>query len=347
MGLDKDGYYSLREILGYNAEFSIVLSERGRGKSWAAKHFLINKVDEVFMCLYRQQPDLEDAVKDWVDPLIVSGALQPDQATWRGSLKSGSVELLIDGEIKGYFRVLTGVNHIKHEYFPDNLTWVWLDEFIPLQYKKLPGIKSEGDAIRTILKTIDHDSIRSRKDRGLKPLRMIMYANPFNWDNPILSYFGIDSALGVGVHRAGPGVVWELLDVLPDTRTDNKMTVDDFLGDDVHKSQGYMNQSHFVSPIPKGSVPLMSLRIDTRYFVIYKRRSQYWVKRTKAHSEIYSQYGGRILMHYGTLDGLQETEQCLNKSSYLDHLKQLCYRSKMHFADINSKFDFLNAIYSV
>ena len=32
--LDENGYYSLREILGYNAKYSIVLSDRGRGKSF-------------------------------------------------------------------------------------------------------------------------------------------------------------------------------------------------------------------------------------------------------------------------------------------------------------------------
>ena len=33
MGVDKEGYYTLRDILGYNCKVNIVLSDRGRGKS--------------------------------------------------------------------------------------------------------------------------------------------------------------------------------------------------------------------------------------------------------------------------------------------------------------------------
>ena len=64
-----DGYYSLREILGYNAKYNVVLSDRGRGKSFAAKHFLMGQ-DGQFMCLYRQVPDMRMAVADWVKPLL-------------------------------------------------------------------------------------------------------------------------------------------------------------------------------------------------------------------------------------------------------------------------------------
>ena len=66
--LDENGYYSLREILGYNAKYSIVLSDRGRGKSFGTKHFLMAQ-DGEFMCVYRQIPDLRKAIGSWIDPL--------------------------------------------------------------------------------------------------------------------------------------------------------------------------------------------------------------------------------------------------------------------------------------
>ena len=57
MGIDKEtGYYSLREILGYNAKWNFVLSDRGRGKTWGTKWFLINQKC-AFMCLYRNTGD--------------------------------------------------------------------------------------------------------------------------------------------------------------------------------------------------------------------------------------------------------------------------------------------------
>ena len=69
VGMTKEGYYSLREILGYNAKYNIVLSDRGRGKSFDAKHFLIGQ-DGEFMCLYRQEGDMMSAISDWIKPLI-------------------------------------------------------------------------------------------------------------------------------------------------------------------------------------------------------------------------------------------------------------------------------------
>ena len=49
MGLNENGYYTLRDILGYNAKYNMVLSDRGRGKSWACKWFLL-KQEGKFMC---------------------------------------------------------------------------------------------------------------------------------------------------------------------------------------------------------------------------------------------------------------------------------------------------------
>lgn len=344
MGIDQDGYYSLREILGYGAKYNIVLSERGRGKSWGTKHFLMRQPGQ-FMCLYRQQPDMSLAVKDWIAPLVMSGAIGSDRMCLTGSDKDGWM-LLLDGEIKGYFRCLTQVNHIKQEVFPDTLDWVWLDEFIPLVYKKLPGMASEGDAIRTIVKTIEHDTVHTREEKGLRPVRVLMFANPFNWDNPILSYFKINGLLGPGIHRAGPGVVWEMLDVLP-SKEGGKMTVDEFLGEEVHKNMGFMDQGTFVASVPKGAVPYLSMRIGRAYFLIYQHGGKYWIKKAKQHRDIMSQYGGKVLMKFGSLDGLQESEQCLEGSSQLDRFKQMAYRGRLWFDDINVKFDFLNAIYSL
>lgn len=345
--IGNDGYYSLREILGYNAKYNIVLSDRGRGKSFAAKHFLMGQ-DGQFMCLYRQVPDMRMAVADWVKPLIsedkkdlpvyAAGDLRID-----GNEKDGFTLYYREQE-KGYFRCLSEVNKIKQEVFPDTLNWVWLDEFIPLAYKKLQGIESEGDAIRTIIKTIEHDTVRTRTQKGLKEVRMIMFANPFNWNNPILSYFHINGLLGPGIHRAGPGVVWELLEPYEEKKGSKKMTVDEFLGNEVNRNMGFLDQGAFVEPIPKGSIPYLSLRIRREYFTIYRYGYRMWVRRAAQHVDIQSQFASRILMKFGTLDGLMEDEQCFDTSAWLERFKTMCYRGKMYFEDINVKFDFLNAI---
>ena len=129
MGVGNDGYYSLREILGYNCKYNIVLSDRGRGKSYGTKRFLMEQ-EGTSMCLYRSVPDMASAIKDWLDPLEEMG-YNLDAFQWDGSDKEGW-ELYHNGVCKIWFRAITMVNHIKQEKFPNDMNWVWLDEFIPL-----------------------------------------------------------------------------------------------------------------------------------------------------------------------------------------------------------------------
>ena len=347
MGLDKNGYYSLREILGYNCKYNIVLSDRGRGKSYGTKSFLIEQ-EGTSMALFRTTPDMASAMIDWIDPLVEQG-WSPEQFEFVGSDKEGYI-LYYNGMAKIWFRAITMVNHIKQEHFPNDMNWVWLDEFIPLVYKKLPGVVSEGDAIRTIVKTIEHDSVHSREEKGLKPLRVLMYANPFTWNNPILSYFKIDPRKGYGVHRAGPGVAYEILEPMA-YENKGKMTVDEFLGDEVNRNQGFLEQNAFVvERWPKGLIPHMSLRLGGMYFTLYRKAEggkRLYVKKMNGHTDIQrinTLTGKPILERYGTMDGLKEDEMCIDGLKIFDGLKRMAWKGDLWFSDINCKFDFLERI---
>lgn len=338
MGYDKDtGYYSLREILGYGCQYNFILSDRGIGKSYGIKQFLM-KQPGTFMCLYRQEPDMRSAIAEWIDPLIEQG-YDPAQFEFKESKQAG-VTLLFGGIVKGFFRYLTQVNHIKQEKFPNDLNWVWFDEFIPIAYRKLPGVESEGDAIRAIVKTIDHDTVHSRVEKGLKPLRVLMVANPFTWNNPILSYFHIKPQYGV--HKVGPDIVCELVQPIEKHRTDNKMTVDEFIGTDATKTQQWAEQKAFVlDEWPKNLIPKMSIRFGTMYFAVYTsgNNRNYYIRRTKKH-----EWTAKQIRLLGTLDGLMEDEQCLEGWSYLSAFKSMAYTGQLRFDSINTKFDFLGRL---
>lgn len=331
MTFGENGYYSLRSILGYNCKYNIVLSERGIGKSYGTKIFLMRQPGTI-MCLYRQAPDMQLAIQDWIDPLLENG-WNIEQFEWEGSKQDGWV-LKVNGAKKVWFRYLTQVNHIKQEKFPDNMDWVWFDEFIPLVYKKLSGVESEGDALRTIIKTIEHDTIRSREEKGLRPLRVLMFANPFTWNNPLLGYFKVKPRYGI--HRIGPGIVCELVEPLEKPQQ-KKQSADDFLGMDVSKNQGWLDQQAFiVDPFPKDCVPISSIRINDMFFTIYQKGTKYYVKQTNKHLN--------TVKMYGTLSGLKETEECLEYWNYLDTFRTMCYKGKVWFNNINTKFNFLNNI---
>lgn len=346
--IDEDGYYSLRAILGYNCKYNIVLSDRGRGKSFAAKHFLIEQPGTA-MCLYRTSSDMIMAINSWIDPLLSKRknlkkfkVYSADQFVMSGNDKEGYV-LYFDGEPKIWFRYLTQVNHIKQEVFPDDMNWVWLDEFIPMAYKKLPGIDSEGDAIRTIIKTIEHDTNCTREERGLKPVRMIMYANPFTWNNPILSYFKLRP--GIGIKKVGPGIVCEMMPPSVDNRKSKKMTVDDFLGNDVNLTQGWEGETAFVED-KWGSdlTPYLSVRVGRQFFSIYVKSGMKgrWFA---ANAGDHKMTAGMVSSdRWGSKDGLREDECCLDGSTLLKLIQEKIRRGQMRYKDLNSKFDFQNAI---
>lgn len=318
MGLDKQGYWSEREILGYGAKYNIVLSDRGRGKSWRMKRFLMGQPG-TFMCLFRTSSDMEQAVATWTDGLGVD-------AKWTGNARTG-FQLVVDGQCRAYFRCITQVNHIKQEIFPDDLAWVWWDEFIPLAYKKLPGIESEGDALRTIVKTIEHDSVRTRRERGLKPVRVVMIGNPVTWANPVLSYFHVNGLLGYGCHRGGPGVAWEWL---PPLDVDS---VEASLGADVHQAAaGILSARAFVRSAPKGASLWMTVRLLDKTFEVRRSGADFYI-RTGRHREGYE---------HGTLDGLQEREVCIDDSSRWEILVRYCWKGRAWFEDMTSKYDFLS-----
>ena len=86
------------------------------------------------------------------------------------------------------------------------------------------------------------------------------------------------------------------------------------------------------------------MRIRRRYFTIYRSGGSFWVRGATAHVDIYSQFGGSVLMKYGSLDGLMEDETALEDSSVLERFKSYCAKGRIYFEDINVKFDFLNAI---
>jgi len=334
MGINpKNGYYWLRDILGYNCKYNLVLSDRGRGKSVEAKRFLIMQ-EGTAMCLFRQQPDMSHAMKDWTDPLINLFGYEYENFDWLGNDKEGW-KLIVNGKPKIWFRYLTQVNNIKQEVFPDDMNWVWFDEFIPLAYKKLGGIDSEGDAIRTIIKTIEHDTVRTREQRGLKPLRFIGFANPFTWNNPLLSYWGILPM--VGIHRFGKDVVCELME--PSKNSSNV--------DEIDKNNGWMNETAFIAKVPKNATPFESLRIGKMYFGIYEYQRKYYVKRKGKHINVSRMLyfdGKPKSMTWGTLDGLTESELCLENYNHLDIWKKYVYKGLLCYDNINTKFEFMQNI---
>lgn len=332
MTIDQNGYYSYNEILGYNCTWNFILGDRGRGKSYGAKKLLLGS-SGCFVCLYRSVADLEHAVSDWLTPMYNEG-YDPNDFKWVTNGKSGC-NLLYRDEPKGYFRALSQVNHIKQEWFPDSTNWLFFDEFIPMVYRKLGGVgMSEGECVRVIYKTIDHDSAHSRESRGLKKLRVLMVANPFTWNNPILGYFHV-LPRKYGIYKIYDDIVCELLPPLDAPQKG----IDAFLGDAVNRTQGWMDEQAYLGTKPKGSHCIWSIRVDDRYYALYSPdRTSYYCEQKTRHVG---------LRRLGSLNGLKPEEEC-SDSKNGERLRNLFFekavRGQILFKDINTKFNFLRDI---
>lgn len=345
MALDCDGYYTLRSILGYGCKYNVVLSDRGRGKSFYTKHFLMRQPGTA-MCIYRQSSDMHMAMLSFIEPLVSKNKdldkfelYDASQFEWDGNDKEGYI-LKFNGAPKIWMRYITQVNHIKQEVFPDDMNWVWWDEFIGLSTKKLPGIESELSALRTIVKTIEHDTQHDRKEKGLKEVRVLMFANPFTWSNSILHEMHLTPC--VGIKRVGPGVVMEMLEPEP-KKKQGKMTADDFLGNEVNENQGWRDETAFIVEWKGEFVPVMSVRIGSNYFTCYHKGNSntMYIKSAHSHTDCNGTYKWDC---WGNLDGLQEKESCLDGSQILKLFKDQINRGALRYYDLNSKFAFMNSI---
>lgn len=340
MGIAKNGYYTLRDILGYNCKVNVVLSDRGRGKTYDAKHLMMNTTGRN-MCLYLDSEDMEKAIETWTDTLTESGEYKPEQFTWEGTQRTPV--LCVDGSPKVYFRYITAVKHIKHEHFnqtePDKIVeWIWIDEFITPTTMKMRGVKVPGDAIRMIMKTCDHDTSHPRETRGLKPLRLLMIGNPFTWNdaNGLLAYFHIVPKK-FGIQRIDTDIVLELLE--PDETKSKKRTLDDVLGDEVNKNMSFLKEMTLVAPVPKRSVPDISIRMGNQFYGVYKAPNrEMWVKGVSKHINV------KETRIFGSMEGLMDNEVCLEGTDLIKHLWNATYNSDVHFDTINTKFSWLRDI---
>lgn len=328
MGIDKrTGYYSHREILGYGCKYSIVLSGRGPGKTWDASWFFLN-VEGPVMVLTRIQPDMAHLVNSFLDTYVKGDAdhepIDPDRFEWTGCEKDGYI-LNFDDVPKFYFRTISMVNAVKQENFPEDMAWVWVEEFVPIAWKKIGGVVDEGEAIETIVKTIEHDTPENRAKKGLKQVRVVMHANPSRWDNPILSYFGC-VPFGYGIRRMSDKVVVEILE---DRDAGNQ-----YVNAKISTSTQWKDRLFFIEPIAKNAIPTLSIRAGERYYMVYRRMNISYVKTIKQHG---LDEGHR----WGTLDGLRDDEACINGTRWYDVLMRDAYKGRMRFTDINTKVNFL------
>ena len=174
-------YYSITDIMGYNALFNYIIGERGVGKTFSAKEYVINKFikkGEQFVYVRRYNTELEEAVgtstkQKFFEQIITAGKFKEHKLT------NTKDTFKIDGKICGYAIALSTSMILKSTSF-DKVTTIIFDEFIIDKgcYHYLPN---EVEAFLELYETIAR----------LRNVKVLFLGNAISSSNPYFLYFDL------------------------------------------------------------------------------------------------------------------------------------------------------------
>lgn len=153
-------YYNYNRILSYNAPVNILIGERGCGKSYGAKNYVIKqflKNHSDFLYLRRYENELKSVFeinknnpKDFFDDIRKDF---PDH-----ELKAKHKKFYIDGVCFGEAKRMTEAQDLKSSVY-ENIKTIIIDEY-PIEKNKRYYLPNEGMLLMGIFDSI----IRNRND---------------------------------------------------------------------------------------------------------------------------------------------------------------------------------------
>ena len=169
-------WYDFSHVLSYNALLYFIIGERGVGKSFSTKKYLINhfkKSKKKFVYLRRYKSELKECVPKFFDDLQVAG-LFPDDDFYVESNK-----FFINKKLMGYALPLSTANILKSTSFADVDTIVF-DEFI-IDKGTYHYLANEVEQMLDLIETIGR----------LRDIKVIFLGNAISITNPYFTYFNI------------------------------------------------------------------------------------------------------------------------------------------------------------
>lgn len=176
-------YWDINKLLSYNALFNYVIGERGVGKSYGTKDYLIRhfkKTNKKFVWLRRTWRDLETAIgnnknKHFFDQIKDKHNLEDFSITSNEKL----YYLSYKSKIMGYATSFRNAESIKGTSF-DNIDFIIIDEFL-VGDAGSRYLKNEVDYILSIYETISR----------MNDVRVIFLGNATSVFNPYFIAFDI------------------------------------------------------------------------------------------------------------------------------------------------------------
>ena len=172
--MDKSLYYNPNKLLTYNRILNFVIGNRGYGKSYGWKVFVVKrfiKSGKQFMYVRRYKDDLKKISEFFKD-------IAPEFP--EHELKVKGKELWVDGKCAGYAVALSTWQSLKSTPYPDVETILY-DEFLK-EKDNSSYIPNEPRALLNLMDTVFRDR---------QGVRCVCLANSTTIVNPFFLYFGL------------------------------------------------------------------------------------------------------------------------------------------------------------
>ena len=169
-------YYTLQRVLSYNALINIIIGERGVGKSYTTKKYVINrfiKKGEEFVYLRRYKTELKSSVPKFFDDIIANNEFP------EATLKVKNNLFYINDKIAGYALPLSTANILKSTSFARVKTIVF-DEFI-IDKGCYHYLQNEVEQFLDVIETVGR----------LRDIKVFLLGNAISITNPYFTYFNL------------------------------------------------------------------------------------------------------------------------------------------------------------
>ena len=177
-------FYDYQKVLSYNAFLNIIIGERGVGKTYGAKKYVINrwiKKHKQFVYIRRYETDLESSIGSTGDNKFFEQVKNEFPEHEFKINKSKKVrKLIMDNQVIGYAIPLSSADSLKSSTY-DNVETIIYDEFMLKEGSSQHYLRNEPEMILDIIETVGR----------LKDVKIFLLGNAISSTAPIMTYFDL------------------------------------------------------------------------------------------------------------------------------------------------------------
>lgn len=182
-------FYNYDKLLSYNALLNLIVGERGVGKTYGAKKYVINrykKHKKQFVYLRRYDSDLEASVGNNNNNKFFEQVKKefPDDSFTISKNKKVR-KLMMNGEVIGYALPLSNADSLKSSTY-EGVDTIIYDEFMIKPGSPQRYLSNEPEVILDLIETIGR----------LRDIKVICLANAVSSTCPLMSYFDLSLPYG-------------------------------------------------------------------------------------------------------------------------------------------------------